>query len=196
LPVSPGGEVDKSWWLQTDSPTLYPNQPKTTADTKPFIVPGGGIFVWPNGTINGPWLTKSTKKTTPKYASSVFASSTTTIRTHLSTPTRTSTKSTASTQPLKTTKIVTPVLVPATYMPVVSTYPPEESFGQMPSTVLPIYPYEIGQNVKFTPKSGEVVTHPTSSTEEGEITDEWMTKEYAETTTSMTGKIFLDKNSA
>lgn len=42
----------------------------------------------------------------------------------------------------------TPILVPPTYMPVVSTYPPQETFAPGPSTILPIYPEEIGQNVK------------------------------------------------
>ncbi|CAD5222976.1 unnamed protein product [Bursaphelenchus xylophilus] len=40
-----------------------------------------------------------------------------------------------------------PILVPPTYMPIVSTYPPETEGNEWP-TVRPIYPHEIGENVK------------------------------------------------
>jgi hypothetical protein len=69
LPASPGGDLQQPWWLQprpaipTQTSTLYPNQGATTVDIKPFVVPGGDIFVWPNGSVNGPWLKKSTTTT-------------------------------------------------------------------------------------------------------------------------------------
>jgi hypothetical protein len=62
----------------------------------------------------------------------------------------------------------TPVLIPPTYMPIVSTYPPQETFAPGPSTLLPIYP-EIGQNVKNTQnvkqKPGEEVHRTTREPE-------------------------------
>ncbi|CAD5216995.1 unnamed protein product [Bursaphelenchus okinawaensis] len=40
-----------------------------------------------------------------------------------------------------------PILIPPTYMPIVSTYPPDTEAEKWP-TVKPIYPHEIGENVK------------------------------------------------
>jgi hypothetical protein len=50
LPASPG-EWLRPWWLQPTPPGHRPPDGNV-----PFIVPGGGILVWPNGTVNGPAL--------------------------------------------------------------------------------------------------------------------------------------------
>lgn len=93
-------------------------------------------------------------------------------------------------------------------MPIVSTYPPDEK-GPPVSTVLPIYPEEIGQNVKApavgkpgqkpTAKVTEPVTIPAIQTTIGELLgaettkDEWITKEQM-TTTNFEGNVDYNDN--
>jgi hypothetical protein len=67
---------------------LYPGQKpaehhthRPEIDSKPFIVPGGGISVWPNGTVNGPWLTKTVPTFPPIRPSFVPFTSTPKIET-------------------------------------------------------------------------------------------------------------------
>lgn len=90
-------------------------------------------------------------------------------------------------------------------MPVVSTYRPEDYFGSIISTLLPIYPDEIGQNVKGVPsikptyeevstkilqKTTQAAVQSTIGQETTQRVDIWTTEESLETTTSVKGKTY------
>ncbi|KAI6188721.1 hypothetical protein M3Y98_00384500 [Aphelenchoides besseyi] len=204
----PGQRVNRPPGIEssTPSPDISPLRPPhilrptpPIEDREPFIVPGGNILVWPNGTLSGPGIQnrpiQENKQSTSIYSapSNPFelpqpftAPSTVSVPTpqpHESSvmpslgsfttnfpgPVSTIPVSTVTPisvfpangfwpiAPAQTWPILlpedadmaeTPILIPPTYMPVVSTYPPAETIAV--PTLLPIYPVEIGQNVKTT----------------------------------------------
>lgn len=210
LPGSPGADIQKPWWLQPKSTyptTLYPGQKvtqrqtKPTVDTEPFVVPGGGIFVWSNGSVNGPWLSTAITENRPLFVPVTEPKETTTLKVPpitLPSPSTTTQTIPQSTLPSRGVWVIdpghpppgfvqplAPVLIPSTHIP--STYPPAETRPPVP-TLLPVYPNEPGQNVKITDTGPKQETARTDVKIEEPITvqmttigGKWPTEEYRAT---------------
>ncbi|KAI6218441.1 hypothetical protein M3Y95_01164500 [Aphelenchoides besseyi] len=248
----PGQRVNRPPGIESNTPApdvsplrpphiLRPTPP--TEDRRPFVVPGGNILVWPNGTLSGPGIQNRPIQENKQFPSIYSTPSNPfglpqpfTAPSVVSAPTPQPHESSAlpslgsfttnfpvpvSTIPVPTVAPIsvfpangfwpiapaqpwpillpedadmseTPILIPPTYMPVVSTYAPAAETIAVP-TLLPIYPVEIGQNVKATSSHSTVsssatsmfTSTPYSSDKSTKSEESSITNEYEASTTSL-----------